>query len=144
MATLHSSAGGKRVLLVKGAPEVILEHCNRQQTAAGQPVLYITERCVFRLVPDGLELIEIAPGIDLEKDVLDQVGFTPIIDDQPKLMDAKIFRDEPMGLKDDLLTVPLDVRFSYDAERSIFFINMEGVSVNTQAEAEARSPIRSG
>jgi propionate CoA-transferase len=42
-----------------------------------------------------------------------------------------------MGLKDDLLTVPLDARFTYDADRNIFFINMEGVSVYTAADAEA-------
>jgi propionate CoA-transferase len=76
--------------------------------AAGQPVLYVTERCVFRLTPDGLEL-----------------------------MDARIFRDEPMGLQDDLLTVPLEARFAYDADRNIFFLNMEGMSVSTPAEAEA-------
>ena len=105
--------------------------------AAGQPVLYVTERCVFRLTPDGLELIEIAPGIDLEKDVLAHVGFTPIIDGEPKLMDERLFRDQPMGLKDDLLTVPLDARFTYDADRNIFFINMEAMSVSTPAEAEA-------
>ncbi len=105
--------------------------------AAGQPVLYVTERCVFRLTPDGLELIEIAPGIDLEKDVLAHVGFTPIINGEPKLMDERLFRDEPMGLKDDLLTVPLDARFPYDADRNIFFINMEGLSVYTAAEAAA-------
>jgi propionate CoA-transferase len=52
-------------------------------------------------------------------------------------MDARIFRDEPIGLKDDLLTVPLEARFSYDAERNIFFLNMEGVSVSTPADAEA-------
>jgi propionate CoA-transferase len=105
--------------------------------AAGQPVLYVTERCVFRLTSNGLELIEIAPGIDLEKDVLAHVGFTPIIEGEPKLMDERIFRDEPMGLKDDLLTVPLEARFIYDADRNIFFLNMEGVSVSTPAEAEA-------
>src|SRR6185503_17938272 len=76
--------------------------------AAGQPVLYVTERCVFQLVPHGLELIEIAPGVDLEKDVLAHVGFTPIITEEPKMMEAKIFRDEPMGLKADLLSVPLE------------------------------------
>lgn len=105
--------------------------------AAGQPVLYVTERCVFRLTPDGLELTEIAPGIDLEKDVLAHVGFTPIIDGEPTLMDDRLFRDEPIGLKDDLLTVPLEARFTYDAQRNIFFLNMEGVSVSTPAQAEA-------
>jgi propionate CoA-transferase len=105
--------------------------------AAGQPVLYVTERCVFQLTPDGLELIEIAPGIDLDKDVLAHVGFTPIINAEPKLMDHRLFLDEPMGLKDELLTVPLDARFTYDADRNIFFINMEALSVSTPAQAEA-------
>jgi propionate CoA-transferase len=105
--------------------------------AANQPVLYVTERCVFRLTPAGLELVEIAPGIDLESDVLAHVGFTPIIDGEPNLMDERIFRDEPMGLHDDLLTVPLEARFSYDGDRNTFFLNMEGLSVETPAAAEA-------
>jgi propionate CoA-transferase len=105
--------------------------------SAGQPVLYVTERCVFRLTQAGLQLIEIAPGIDLERDVLAHVGFTPIIDGEPKLMDTRIFRDEPMGLKDDLLTVPLEARFTHDADRNIFFLNMEGMSLNTDGEADA-------
>ncbi|MUL49780.1 acyl CoA:acetate/3-ketoacid CoA transferase [Mycobacterium sp. CBMA293] len=105
--------------------------------AAGRSVLYVTERCVFRLTPNGLELIEIAPGVDLDKDVLAHVGFTPLIHEAPKLMDVRIFRDEPMGLKEELLTVPMEVRFTYDAERDMFFINMEGMSLHTQEEAEA-------
>jgi propionate CoA-transferase len=100
-------------------------------------VLYVTERCVFRLTPHGLKLIEIAPGIDLQKDVLAHVGFTPIVDGEPTLMDERIFRDEPMGLDDDLLTVPLEARFTYDANRNTFFLNMEGMSVETPAQAEA-------
>jgi propionate CoA-transferase len=104
---------------------------------AGQPVLYVTERCVLRLTQAGLQLIEIAPGIDLERDVLAHVGFTPIIDGEPKLMDTRIFCDEPMGLKDDLLTVPLEARFTYDAGRNIFFLNLEGMSLNTDGEADA-------
>ncbi|HME77007.1 MAG TPA: CoA-transferase [Mycobacterium sp.] len=105
--------------------------------ATGQPVLYVTERCVFRLAPEGLELIEIAPGIDLHNDVLAHVGFTPIIRDEPKLMDERLFRNEPMRLKDDLLTVPLEARFGYDADRNIFFLNLEGLSVQTAAQVEA-------
>lgn len=64
----------------------------------GQKVLYITERCVFRLSPAGVELVEIAPGIDLDRDILAQMSFRPIINGQPKLMDARIFKSEPMGL----------------------------------------------
>jgi len=63
----------------------------------GQSVLYVTERAVFELTPEGVELKEIAPGVDLQKDVLDQMGFVPVIKDV-KYMDARIFRDEPMRL----------------------------------------------
>ena len=105
--------------------------------AAGQLVLYVTERCVFQLTPDGLELMEIAPGVDPERDVLTHLGFEPIIRGEPKLMDARIFAAEPMGLKGDLMTVPLDARFAYDAIRNMFFLNMEGLSLVTGDEVQA-------
>ena len=63
----------------------------------GAQVLYVTERCVFKLVPEGLELVEVAPGVDIERDILSKMDFPPIVRD-PKLMDARIFRPEPMGL----------------------------------------------
>lgn len=65
----------------------------------GQPVLYVTERCVFRLGPDGLELTEIAPGIDLERDILAHMDFPPVMRVTPRIMDKRIFRNEPMGLR---------------------------------------------
>ena len=64
----------------------------------GRKVLFVTERCVFKLVPEGLMLIEIAPGIDLQKDVLSRMGFQPLIAPDLKPMDPRIFRDEPMGV----------------------------------------------
>ena len=66
----------------------------------GQRVLYVTERCVFRLVEKGLELIEIAPGIDLDRNILSHMDFTPAISPDLRLMSECIFRDEPMGLLD--------------------------------------------
>ena len=75
----------------------------------GQRVLYITERCVFQLVPDpenggsALELIEIAPGIDLQQDVLAHMDFVPRIANPLKMMDARLFQDEPMQLQSWLL-----------------------------------------
>jgi propionate CoA-transferase len=64
----------------------------------GHKVLYITERAVFEMGEDSLVLTEIAPGIDLETDILAQMDFAPTISADLKLMDARLFRDEPMGL----------------------------------------------
>jgi propionate CoA-transferase len=64
-----------------------------------QPVMYITERAVFELRKDGMYLTEIAPGIDLQKDILDLMDFTPKMEENLKLMDDRIFREEVMGIK---------------------------------------------
>ncbi|GAB5094950.1 acyl CoA:acetate/3-ketoacid CoA transferase [Caballeronia sp. HLA56] len=103
----------------------------------GQTVLYITERCVFELTQDGLALIEVAPGVDIERDIVAQMGFTPVIDAPPRLMDERIFRDTPMGLRDTLLGLNLAERFSYDARKNLFFINFEGHEVKNLGDVEA-------
>lgn len=64
---------------------------------SGQTVFYVTERAVFKLTEEGVELIEVAPGYDLQKDILDMMDFTPIMKDV-KTMDERIFKDELMGL----------------------------------------------
>ena len=66
----------------------------------GQRIIYITERCVFELTEKGMELKEIAPGIDLQQDILAQMDFQPIIHNEPELMDPRIFQSGPMGLAD--------------------------------------------
>jgi propionate CoA-transferase len=68
----------------------------------GQEALYITERAVFQRGDHGIELIEIAPGIDLDRDVLAHMGFKPHISKNLKIMDARLFREEAMGLAGDL------------------------------------------
>ncbi|MBN2177823.1 MAG: acyl CoA:acetate/3-ketoacid CoA transferase [Deltaproteobacteria bacterium] len=95
-----------------------------------QYVRYVTERCVFALTRDGLELIEIAPGIDLEKDILTLMDFKPVIK-EPRLMDERIFNPEQMGLEHDLLSIPMDERLTYYPEDNIFFANLEGYHVKT-------------
>ena len=94
---------GKLSILSEGSSKKLINQVE-QITFSGdyalknnQPVLYITERAVFELTPAGVELKEIAPGIDLEKDILQQMEFRPIIN-QVKTMDARIFRPEKMNL----------------------------------------------
>ncbi len=97
-------------------------------------MLYVTERCVFRLTADGLELTEIAPGIDLERDILARMDFRPIIHGTPKLMDPRIFADGPMHLRPDLLERPLAERLAYDPEQNLFFVDFSGLAVRTPAD----------
>jgi len=68
-----------------------------------QPVYYITERAVFKLTLQGLELIEIAPGINIEEHILPFMEFKPLISSQLKTMDKRIFSDSLMHLKKDLV-----------------------------------------
>ena len=92
---------------------------------------------MFGLTPDGLELKEVAPGIDIERDILAQMDFNPIIREEADLMDVRIFRPEPMGLRDDLLSIPLDQRFTYDPQQNLFFVNFERFSVHNRADIRA-------
>lgn len=71
----------------------------REALESNKEVLYVTERAVFRLTAGGLKLIEIAPGVDLQKDILDQMEFMPEIDEDLCLMPAAIFRENWGGLK---------------------------------------------
>ncbi|MGB8712092.1 MAG: acyl CoA:acetate/3-ketoacid CoA transferase [Onishia taeanensis] len=102
-----------------------------------KPVLYVTERCVFRLTAEGLVLDEIAPGVDLERDVLALMEFKPLMPVPPRLMDARIFRDEAMGLREHLLDQPLAQRFTFDAAEEVFFINFENLKISAQADIDA-------
>jgi propionate CoA-transferase len=98
-------------------------------------VLYVTERCVFALTQEGVELVEIAPGVDLEKDILAYMDFQPIIK-KPCLMDERIFKLPPMGIKEDLLSIPLKDRMTYDAAANILYLNFEGLSVRTKKDID--------
>ena len=64
----------------------------------GKKVMYITERAVFELCREGLKLIEIAPGVDLQKDILDQMEYKPIIAEDLKEMPSELFKEDWGGL----------------------------------------------
>ena len=102
----------------------------------GQRVLYVTERCVFRLCDEGLELVEIAPGVDLERDILAQMDFRPVLRGDPRLMDDAIFRDGPMNLRERMLEVPLAKRLTYAAEQNVFFINFERMNIRSRQDID--------
>jgi len=106
------TAGGLEVAVEEGRLRIVQEGRSRKfieqveqitfngadAARRGQRVLFVTERAVFRLTPDGLELTEIAPGVDLERDVLAHMGFRPLMR-EVRTMDARLFMPAWGGLK---------------------------------------------
>ena len=141
------TAGGLEVAIEDGKIRIVKEGRAKkfvkqveQVTFAGQyaaqqsqPVIYVTERCVFQLTDHGLELIEVAPGIDIERDILAHMAFKPHIH-RPVTMNPRIFLDGPMDLLADLLNVNLKERVSYDANRNILHVNLEAWSVRKKSD----------
>jgi len=97
----------------------------------------VTERAVFRLTESGVRLEEIAPGVDLEHEVLALMDFTPEIRRPLKTMDPRIFRAEPMGLRALLADRPLASRFEYDPQREVLFINFAGLTIRGEEDLRA-------
>jgi propionate CoA-transferase len=143
------TAGGLKVAIGEGALRIQQEGRARKFVAEaehvtfsgdyaaekGQDVLYVTERCVFRLTGRGLVLAEVAPGVDLERDVLAQMDFAPIVD-RPESMDPRIFRHEPMGLRDSAPSLRLEERIAYDRDRELLFLNFEGMQVRDREDVD--------
>ena len=99
----YQVADGKLTILQEGRSRKFRQHVQQVTFSAdyaaesGQKVLYVTERAVMRLTKEGIVLEEIAPGVDLQKDILDQMDFAPIVSPDLKLMDARIFTAGRMG-----------------------------------------------
>lgn len=143
------TAGGLQLRVSEGRLSIVREGRTRKfvrrvdqitfnggyAAACGRTVYYVTERCVFRRGAEGMELVEVAPGIDIGRDILAGMDFEPIVRD-PKPMDARIFRDEPMQLEEDLLGIGMAQRISVDAERNILFLNLEGLHVRTRDDVD--------
>jgi len=141
------TAGGLKIAIEDGKLRIVQEGRAKkfvkqveQVTFSGQyaaqksqPVLYVTERCVFQLTDHGLELIEVAPGIDIERDILAHMAFKPHIH-RPIPMNPLLFREEPMDLLSDLLNQKLGERASYDAKTNVLSIDLSGWSVRKKAD----------
>ncbi len=136
------TAGGLKVETGDGQLKIVQEGRNRKfieeveqitfngryAAEQGKEALFITERCVFNLTDKGLELIEVAPGVDLEKDILAQMAFEPIVG-TPKLMSKRLFMDKSMKLRKQLLDMSVTDRLYYDAAQNILFANLSGLEI---------------
>jgi propionate CoA-transferase len=88
---------GKVKKLVKAVEQISFS--GRRGVAQGQDVTYVTERCVMKLTPEGIVVTEIAPGVELQSNILDQSEFPLIVSPQLKAMDRRLFVPEKLGLK---------------------------------------------
>ena len=145
------TAGGLKVAVRGGRLRIVQEGASRKfidevehrtysgeyAVARGQTALFITERCVFRLTAQGLELIEVAPGIDVERDIYAHMSFRPQLAAALKTMDARIFAPAAMGWRVDFLARPLEQRLIYDAQQQRFFVNFENFEVGDAATIAA-------
>jgi len=131
--TLSISTEGKARKLLEQVQQVTFS--GTRAADLGTPVLFVTERCVFQLTKEGLRLAEIAPGIDVQRDILDQMDFAPLVD-EPDVMDARIFAPEPMGLRIDLLHLDLEDRIALDAATNRLFINFEKLRIRTRDDVD--------
>ena len=102
---------------------------------SGQTVLYITERCVFKLKNEKLELIEVAPGIDIENDILANMDFEPVIN-AVTTMDHRIFHRRQMSIRPELLTLDIAERIQYDPAANTLRLNFKGLELETADDIE--------
>lgn len=143
------TAGGLEVAVRDGALEIVregrtakfLEHVEQvtfagaRAAAQSKPVLYVTERCVFELTANGLLLVEVAPGIDVDRDILAHMGFEPIVEAVSE-MDSRIFTEDRMDLAADLLHLDLPDRIAFDPVSNILFNNFENLRVRNMHDVE--------
>jgi propionate CoA-transferase len=100
---------GKLKIIKEGSPKKFVKNVEQISFSGdyarkfGMKVLYVTERAVFELRKEGFTLVEIAPGIDIEKHILPQMDFKPLIAKDLKTMDPRIFAEGPMGIRDEIL-----------------------------------------
>ena len=122
---------GKGKKFVRKVQHITFSSVNARRQ--GKTVYYITERAVFRLTGGGLELVEIAPGVDLERDILAQMEFTPKVAQNLSQMDPLIFREALMGLQHHT-PLSLEERLQYHEADNVLYVNFEGLTIETEED----------
>jgi len=125
---LHPVDNGTGKKFVRRVQQITFSSVNARRR--GQAVYYITERAVFRLTAGGLELVEIAPGVDLERDILAQMEFMPKVAQNLRQMDPLIFREALMGLQH-RSPLSLEERLQYYEADNVLYVNFEGLTIET-------------
>ena len=124
---------GKHAKFVESVGQVTF--AGNRAAREGRNVVYVTERCVFALREDGLELVEVAPGIDIEDEILHLLPFAPKVVD-PRPMDKALFHPESLNLRQRLSDIGIEERISYTAENNTLFLDFSGMRVETQEDIQ--------
>jgi propionate CoA-transferase len=103
----------------------------------GQEVLYVTERAVFRRTAkhDLIELIEIAPNIDVQNDIINQMDFVPIVSPSLKIMDERIYNEAKMNVSNEIFG-SLEDRCTYHKKDHTMFLDLFGINLNTEDDVK--------
>jgi propionate CoA-transferase len=143
------TTGGIRIAVENGQVRILQEgrvkkfvaacdqitFCSQFAGPQGQEVFYITERCVFKLTEGRLELIEVAPGIDIARDILPQMEFAPVIR-KVAPMDPRLFREPMMGIRAEFLLKELKTRVYYHADRNLLVLNFKGLEIDSPEDID--------
>lgn len=136
-----SASNGKLDIVQEGKTRKFV-HKVQQITFSGeiasrrtQEIFYITERAVFRLLHGQVELVEVAPGIDIERDVLAHMDFRPVMK-QVRVMDERIFRDQPMGIRPEFLRRSLEQRIRYHAGQNLLALDFSRLELHSLEDCE--------
>ncbi len=143
------TTGGIRVAVENGLVRILEEgkikkfvtacdqvtFCSRFSESQNQEVYYITERCVFKLQSEQLTLVEIAPGIDLEKDILAHMDFMPLVG-TVQSMDSRIFQSSSMKIRNEFLLRELQARICFDPVTSLLYLNFNGLELENLEDVD--------
>lgn len=131
--TLKIDQEGKVKKLIEQVEQVTFS--GAQALIRKQRVLYVTERCVFELTEQGLELVEVAPGVSIEHDILPHMAFKPIVN-EPRKMDARIFCEAEMGMAATFGHLDLSDRLHLDVAADTLYLNFSGLSLSSEQDVD--------